>query len=256
MDGIFSVAGFIVGILVGMTGVGGGALMTPLLVLGFGVPALIAVGTDLLFAAITKTVGTISHGWQGSVQWPIVGLLALGSLPASIITLQYLSDIQQQTELMEAVIRSVLGFALLLTAFLLLFRQKLLECINTSFIEEHQTMRRTATVLAGGGLGFIVTISSIGAGALCIVILAVLYPKLKTTHIIGTDIAHAVPLTVIAGVGHFQLGNVDTSLLFYLLLGSIPGVILGSQLSERLPETVVRVTLASILFGVSLKLFY
>jgi len=254
MDGLYTIAGLIVGILVGMTGVGGGALMTPLLVLGFGVPALIAVGTDLLFASITKIVGTISHGWHGSVQWPIVGLLALGSIPVSFITLQYLSDFQTEAELLEKIIRGILSFVLLLTAFLLLFRQKLLEYINTSFIENHQSFRRIATVLAGGGLGFIVTISSIGAGALGIVILALLYPKLKTNCIIGTDIAHAVPLTAIAGIGHFQLGNVDTSLLFYLLLGSIPGVIIGSQLCARLPEKVVRYTLASILIGVGVKL--
>jgi len=254
MDWLFTIAGLAVGLLVGMTGVGGGALMTPLLVLGFNIPPIIAVGTDLLFAAATKTVGTLTHGWQGTVQWRLVALLALGSLPSTLITLNYLSELQTHVDELDSLIRFTLGVALLLTAILLILRNKLTEYIKSHPAKANTTLISVVTVLAGAALGVLVTISSIGAGAIGIVILSLLYPRLDTIKIIGTDIAHAVPLTFLAGFGHFFVGSVDLNLLFWLLLGSIPGVYIGSRLSQLLPEKAVRYVLASILFGVSLKL--
>ncbi len=254
MDWLYSFAGLAVGLLVGMTGVGGGALMTPLLVMGFNIPPIVAVGTDLLFAAATKTVGTMTHGWQGTVQWKIVGLLAAGSLPATLLTLNYLAELQQQTEALNDLINFTLGIALFLTASLLIIRERIVKYLQQHPRQQNPKTTALLTILSGVGLGILVTISSIGAGAIGIVILSVLYSRLSTVKIIGTDIAHAVPLTLIAGIGHFQLGSVDTNLLTWLLLGSIPGVYIGSRLSQKLPEKTVRVVLASILFGVSIKL--
>lgn len=254
MDWLFSIAGLVVGLLVGMTGVGGGAMMTPLLILGFNISPLIAVGTDLLFAAATKTVGTIAHGWQGSIQWRLVALLSAGSLPATFATLHFLAELQSHVQQLESVIRFTLAIALFLTAFLLLFKNKLTASIKTYPAKSNPYLIAVLTVIAGVVLGVLVTISSIGAGAIGIVVLSLLYPKMETTKIIGTDIAHAVPLTLLAGIGHFQLGSVDFGLLFWLLLGSIPGVYFGSRMSQLLPEKVVRFVLASILFGVSLNL--
>lgn len=254
MDWLYSFAGLAVGLLVGMTGVGGGALMTPLLVMGFNIPPVVAVGTDLLFAAATKTVGTMTHGWQGTVQWKIVGLLAAGSLPATLLTLNYLAELQQQTEALNDLINFTLGIALFLTASLLIIRERFVKYLQQHPRKQNPKTTALLTILSGVCLGILVTISSIGAGAIGIVILSVLYSRLDTVKIIGTDIAHAVPLTLIAGIGHFQLGSVDTNLLTWLLLGSIPGVYMGSRLSQKLPEKTVRVVLASILFGVSIKL--
>ena len=264
MDWLFPLAGLMVGILVGMTGVGGGALMTPLLILGFNVPPIIAIGTDLLFAAATKTVGTITHGWQGTVQWRMVALLALGSLPATLLTLQYLAALQTNIETMDSIVRSTLGVVLFLTAVLLICRQRLISLVNSCITRRDSNRQNNnsqdsniialLTVLAGVVLGFIVTLTSVGAGAIGIVILSLLYPRLETAKIVGTDIAHAVPLTLVAGIGHFQLGSVDTQLLLWLLLGSIPGVYIGSRMSRLMPEKYLRVVLASILFGVSYQL--
>lgn len=254
MDILYSIAGLAVGILVGMTGVGGGALMTPLLVLGFNISPLVAVGTDLLFAAVTKSVGTVAHGWQGTVQWQIVGLMAAGSVPSTFVTINFLSDLQAQGEVADLVIKNTLAIALLITAMLLLFKNNLTKYFKSHPTDQSQFMRSALTVLAGVGLGVLVTISSIGSGALGIVILTLLYPRLDTVKIVGTDIAHAVPLTAIAGIGHFHLGSVDLDLLFWMLLGSIPGVYIGSRMSKKLPEHVIRYVLAFLLFGVSIKL--
>lgn len=254
MDSLFVIAGLVVGLLVGMTGVGGGALMTPLLVLGFNISPLIAVGTDLLFAAVTKSIGTATHGWQGTVQWNIVGLMATGSIPATIVTLNFLSDIQAQGELADLIIKNTLAIALLITATLLIFKNWLTKYFRTHPSEQSTFLKTALTVFAGGCLGVLVTISSIGSGALGIVILTLLYPRMNTVRIVGTDIAHAVPLTAIAGIGHFHLGSVDLSLLFWLLLGSIPGVYIGSRLGKRIPEEIIRYILAALLFGVSIKL--
>ncbi len=254
MESLYVLSGLAVGLLVGMTGVGGGALMTPLLVLGFNISPLVAVGTDLLFAAVTKSIGTVTHGWQGTVQWNIVGLMALGSIPSTFITINFLSDLQAQGEVADLIIKNTLASALLLTATLLIFKNNLTKYFRSHPTEQSTMMQSGFTILAGVGLGVLVTISSIGSGALGIVILTLLYPHKETVKIVGTDIAHAVPLTAIAGAGHYHLGSVDLDLLFWLLLGSIPGVYIGSRLGKKLPEKFIRYILATLLFSVSIKL--
>ncbi len=258
-DWIYPVSGFVVGLIVGLTGVGGGSLMTPLLVLAFGVAPATAVGTDLLYAAITKAGGSVAHARHGTVQWRVVVLLALGSVPAAIATTLVLQQIGTSSDMLRQLLTSTLGVALLLTAGAILFRRKLQE------IAQRQTRKRagwrerhlnSVTIAVGLVLGVLVTISSVGAGAIGTVALVFLYPKWQTRQIVGTDIAHAVPLTLVAGLGHAAIGTVDYFLLASLLLGSLPGIWIGSQLSARLPERYVRTALATILLVVGGKFVY
>lgn len=240
----YILSGFGVGFLVGMTGVGGGSLMTPLLVLAMGVAPAVAVGTDLLFAGISKTVGAFVHSRSGLVHWRVVGWLALGSLPSSFVTLHLLADFVPQAAL-DRLITHMLGFALILTAAALLvldrFRARRPVEITPG------TRRLAWTVTAGAALGALVTISSVGAGALGVVVLMALHSRLRTAEVVATDIAHAVPLTLFAGVGHATFGTVDFALLGALLIGSLPGIYLGSRLASRAPERVLRSTLAVLL---------
>jgi uncharacterized membrane protein YfcA len=241
---IFS--GFAVGAIVGITGVGGGALMTPLLVLLFGVAPATAVGTDLLYAAITKSGGTLVHARRGHVDWRIVGRLAAGSLPAAVLVLLLVSVlVPGGLGAAHATIRFFLGVALLLTAAALLFRRRLLAW--TASRRAPAADRAWPTVLAGAVLGSLVALSSVGAGALGVTALLFLYPGLAAIRIVGADLAHAVPLTLAAGLGHWWLGNIDWSLLATLLVGSLPGVWLGSHLAPRIPERVLRPALAGML---------
>jgi uncharacterized membrane protein YfcA len=261
----YTLSGFAVGLLVGITGVGGGSLMTPLLVFLFGFKPAVAVGTDLLFAAITKTGGVwVHHGKHGSVDWKIVGWLSLGSLPfaaATLLVLRYLSSIGRET---SGAITFTLGVALLLTAVSLLVRSVLLKKAAEigTVDDEHssggntgrfQHLQIPATVLIGAVLGILVTLSSVGAGALGTVALIFLYPKMSTLKIVGTDLAHAIPLTAVAGLGHLGLGNVNLILLGSLLIGSLPGIWVGSHLSAKIPEKFLRPVLAVILMLVGLK---
>ena len=250
-----SVSGFAVGLLVGMTGVGGGSLMTPLLVLAFGVRPVTAVGTDLLYAAITKSGGSWVHHRHGNIDWGITGLLAAGSVPAAALTLLWLARIGVDGHGASGLISTALGFALLLTAASLIFRQRLLALARRR-AREAGPARRTAllTVLVGALVGALVSISSVGAGALGVTALSFLYPQLATRRIVGSDIAHAVPLTLVAGLGHWWLGSVDVPLLLNLLLGSLPGIALGSHLATRVPERGLRTLLAGVLLLVSGKL--
>ncbi len=252
---LYSISGFIVGALVGFTGVGGGSLMTPLLVLVFGVAPTTAVGTDLLYAAITKTNGTLVHSLNRSVDWRITGRLAAGSVPATIATLFMLSWLGKSgAHAANGLITSVLGFALLLTAAVLLFRKIVLQYIAkfTDELPERQTA--LLTVVLGAFLGVLVSISSVGAGAIGVTILLALYPRMLTVRLVGSDIAHAVPLTFIAGIGHWMLGSVDWNLLTSLLIGSLPGIALGSYLAARVPDRFLRPVLASTLAAVGAKL--
>ena len=249
-------SGFAVGALVGITGVGGGALMTPLLVLLFGVAPATAVGTDLLYAAITKSGGSVVHARKGSVDWRIVGLLAAGSVPASALTLALVAHFAPNglggaTKLISA----ALGVALLLTAASLIFRRHL-QAFALKHIPVVPNPRRTAilTVVTGLFLGALVSISSVGAGALGVTALFFLYPKLPAIRIVGSDLAHAVPLTLVAGLGHWWFGSVDWSLLGALLVGSLPGIYLGSHLAARVPDRILRPTLAGMLILVGSKL--
>jgi uncharacterized membrane protein YfcA len=252
---IFS--GLLVGFLVGITGVGGGSLMTPLLVFLFGFKAVVAVGTDLLFAAITKSGGVlVHHGNHKSVEWPIVRRLASGSLPASIATLYVLNHFAKVGKDITQTITFTLGVALILTALALIYRSRLQKKGASELREIHgrfQRIQGPATVLTGIVLGVLVTMSSVGAGALGTVALLFLYPKLPTLKVVGTDLAHAIPLTAVAGFGHWQLGNVDFGLLGSLLVGSLPGIWVGSHISAKIPERYLRPILAAILMLVGFK---
>ena len=248
MDWLYTLSGFVVGAIVGLTGVGGGSLMTPLLVLVFGVHPATAVGTDLLYAAITKAGGTSVHARKGHVDWRITGLLACGSIPAALLTIWALSYLPKQSETVTQVISFSLGIALLLTAAAIVFRQKLQRyALSHAEDSAHTRFQAPITLAVGVLLGILVTVSSVGAGALGVAVLFFLYPKLPAIRIVGSDLAHAVPLTLVAGLGHWAIGSVDWSLLASLLLGSLPGIWLGSHASARVPERFLRPLLASML---------
>ncbi len=264
MDLMYSISGFVVGLLVGITGVGGGSLMTPLLVFMFGFQPAVAVGTDLLYAAITKTGGVfVHHGTHQSVEWRIVGWLAIGSLPMAIATLMMIRYYMSIGTEITGVITYSLGIALVLTSSALLVRAVLLR--NKAAVVDDRSLNcrscarfsppwdLPATILTGAVLGVLVTLSSVGAGALGTVALLFLYPKLSTLRIVGTDLAHAIPLTAIAGIGHWALGNVNFVLLGSLLIGSLPGIWVGSHLSAKIPEKYLRPFLAVILMIIGLK---
>lgn len=253
---LYAASGLAVGVLVGLTGVGGGSLMTPLLVLLFGLHPTTAVGTDLLYAAATKTAGTAVHGLSGTVDWRIVGWLGLGSVPASISTLAVLAHFDAARGATNHVITFVLGMALIATAIAILFRRIILELVGRR--GSLRDTRRTAafTVLLGAILGVLVSVSSVGAGAIGVTVLLILYPSLPASKLVGSDIAHAVPLTLIAGFGHWLMGSVNFDLLFSLLAGSIPGIIVGSLISARVSDRVLRPILASTLAIVGGKLLF
>jgi len=250
MDFIHPLAGFLVGLVVGFTGVGGGALMTPLLVFAFGVAPSTAVGTDLLFASLTKAVGVGVHGARGSIDWVVLKRLSLGSLPAAALTLVLLYQHPESKDL-SALIMPALGVALVLTSLAMLLKaplHRLGRHFRTSSPERFKGMQPALTVAAGALLGCLVTLTSVGAGALGVVMLVYLYPfRLTAPKLVGTDIAHAVPLALVAGLGHLGLGNVDFALLGSLLVGSIPGIILGSRLTAKANHTYVRGAVAVML---------
>lgn len=255
MDIFHILAGFVVGLLVGLTGVGGGSLMTPILLMFFHQPAAVAVGTDLLYAAITKSAGIIAHGKLGNIDWRIVRLLAYGSVPASIITTTLLANIDISSESAVQTIQFWLGIALMLTALSVIFRNQLASFSKSGHWVKPQ-YAAMLTVLLGIILGFLVTLTSVGAGALGVTALLILYPKVPITKIVGTDVAHAVPLTLVAGLGHVSLGTVDYTLLGTLLIGSIPGIWVGSHLSAKVAEHWIRLLLALILVYVGQKLAF
>lgn len=253
---IFS--GLMVGILVGITGVGGGSLMTPLLVFLFNFSPAVAVGTDLLFAATTKAGGVwVHHGTHGSVDWKITRQLAYGSLPAAVVTIMVLRHLDQQSKDISGVITYSLGIALILTAIAVLIRSYLLR--HAPPLKEESSEGRfgkwqpAVTVMVGITLGALVTLSSVGAGALGTVALFFLYPRLPAIKVVGTDLAHAIPLTALAGTGHWALGNVNFTLLATLLIGSLPGIWIGSHLSARIPDKILRPALAVLLMLIGFK---
>lgn len=260
MDFGYTIAGLVVGFIVGMTGVGGGSLMTPILVLGFGVQPAIAVGTDLLYAAITKSGGIFVHNRKGTIDWRVVGLLAAGSMPASIFAIFLLKHLEQSGVNYDSLITGSLSVALILTSMVLLFKNRLLSIGRNERLARlralHQKLQTPATVVAGLVLGVLVTLSSVGAGALGAAILFFLYPRMTAIRIVGTDIAHAVPLTLIAGLGHAHLGTIDYMMLAALLLGSLPGIYLGSHLATRLPDHVIRPALAGMLLLIGVRMAF
>ena len=254
IDPLYAIAGFSVGMLVGMTGVGGGSLMTPLLILLFGIHPATAVGTDLLYAAATKTGGTLIHGITRGVDWRIVARLASGSLPATIVTLYLLSLMDLNAAAARDLITIVLSGALAVTAAVLFLRNRIISGYRIHLAGLGSRKTTAATVLTGALVGVLVSISSVGAGAIGTVALLILYPKLPVIRIVGTDIAHAVALTLVAGMGHWMIGTVDWPVVGSLLAGSLPGVFLGSFMAARLPESALRLLLAGTLLLVAGKL--
>lgn len=250
---LYALSGLLVGFIVGLTGVGGGSLMTPLLILFFGIHPVTAVGTDLLYASVTKSAGTLVHGFNKSVDWRIVGLLALGSVPAAAVTLWVLAVTGTDTSGTAHLFAIVLGAMLLLTATSLIFRQQL-----ARFAGAHRELppvpQAMLTTLFGAAIGVLVSISSVGAGAIGVTVLMLLYPKLSVHRIVGSDIAHAVPLTLVAGAGHWIIGNVDWHMLLSLLAGSVPGILIASRVAPRINERIIRLVLAAVLIAVGLKL--
>jgi uncharacterized protein len=245
MDWAFALSGLVVGFIVGMTGVGAGALMTPLLILVFGVSPAIAVGTDLLYASITKGAGAWVHFRRGNVNWSVVGWLAAGSLPAAMLTMIGVRALGVDSSHFSKLITTVLGITIIVTAIALLFKGRL----NAGRVQSAHAGRHAipATVITGAIIGTLVTLTSVGAGALGMVALFALYPRLPAVKLVGSDIAHAVPLTLVAGLGHAALGTVNYPLLFSLLVGSLPGIYIGSHMSGRVPDAILRFVLAGVL---------
>jgi uncharacterized protein len=251
---LYSGTGFAVGLLVGLTGVGGGALMTPLLILLFSIHRATAVGTDLLYAAATKTAGSVVHGFNRTIDWRVVGLLAVGSVPMTVITVAVLGRIGINSSEARNLITVVLTIALFVTAATLIFREKIVAHYAAQLGTMQPKRIATLTVFVGAILGVLVSITSVGAGAIGVTALVLLYPKLPTARIVGSDIAHAVPLTLAAGIGHSFLGSINFDVLISLLVGSIPGILIGSYAAVRIPEMALRLVPAGTLIVVATKL--
>jgi uncharacterized protein len=258
IDGLTALAGLIVGTIVGITGVGGGALMTPILVLLFGIAPQTAVGTDLLYASITKMFGVAVHQNHGTVDWGVVRRLAYGSLPAAAATLVWM-HFNEAHQVKSGFIITSVAVALVITALGMLLKDwlhRVGRSLRVTDASHFKHVQPVLTVLAGILLGVLVTLTSIGAGALGTVMLVYLYPiRLNASKLVGTDLAHAIPLALIAGLGHLSLGNVNYSLLLNLLIGSIPGVLIGSVISTRAPLTFIRYAIALVLGAVAIKMF-
>ncbi|WP_296491454.1 sulfite exporter TauE/SafE family protein [Rhodoferax sp.] len=252
-------AGFFVGIVVGLTGVGGGSLMTPILIFVFGVKPYMAVGTDLLFAAFTKMGGTVKMARSGLVPWRVVLHLSAGSVPAALVTLWMLKTMGPADAVVQQLMTSTLGVALLLTAAATLYKAVRGKTVPLRIAPGQETMATTPRhwslpLLLGGLIGTLVTLTSVGAGAIGVTALLLLYPMLPLPRIVAADIAYAVPLTLVAGAGHASLGSVDWSMLSLLLAGSLPGIWLGSHFMTRVPERAIRSLLSVLLAYAGTKL--
>jgi uncharacterized protein len=256
IEPLYVLSGFVVGALVGMTGVGGGSLMTPLLILLFGIHPATAVGTDLFYAAATKSAGTMVHGFNRTIDWRMVARLAAGSVPMSALTILVLAHMGMRNEAASAAITTSLGAALFLTALALFFRSRLLARYGARMRRIDERKRVILTVATGAVLGLLVSISSVGAGAIGVTALILLHPDMPSARIVGSDIAHAVPLTLAAGLGHWWLGSIDWGLLGSLLVGSVPGIFLGSQAASRVPDAVLRPLIAATLLAVGSRLLF
>jgi uncharacterized membrane protein YfcA len=258
-DFAFIFAGFAVGLIVGLTGVGGGSLMTPLLIFGFGIKPHLAIGTDLLFAAFTKLGGTVSLARQRIVPWRLVGALSMGSIPAALVTLYVLHNLGPANPAVQQAMTLTLGIALLLTALATLYKaiqgKKIPRLIDGAQLDEATKPRHwSLPILFGCVIGTLVTLTSVGAGAIGVTALILLYPMLPLPRIVAADIAYAVPLTLVAGFGHASLGSVDWVLLGKLLMGSLPGIWIGSQLVNKTPDRIIRSLLSLLLAYAGVKL--
>jgi uncharacterized protein len=258
----FILSGFVVGLIVGLTGVGGGSLMTPLLIFGFGIKPAMAVGTDLLFAAGTKFGGMLNFARQRIIPWRLVLSLSLGSVPASLLTLWVLHDLGASNPVVQKAITFTLGIALMLTAAATLYKAirgpRRIEALDEASLERpaDQTKHPLLPILFGAVIGVLVTLTSVGAGAIGVTVLMLLYPQLPLYRIVAADIAYAVPLTLVAGLGHATLGTVDWQLLGLLLIGSVPGIWLGSHWVSRVPERFIRSALSVLLAWAGSKLVF
>jgi uncharacterized membrane protein YfcA len=230
--------------------------MTPIVILVFDIHPVTAVGTDLLYASVTKASGTVVHAYNRTVDWAVVGWLAAGSIPLTALTLLVLYELDIHGDATQNLITKILGFALFLTAISLIFRKQIAEIYSDRVGTISPRLARNLTILTGAMLGVLVSISSIGAGAIGVTALILLYPKMPTLRIVGSGIAHSVPLTLIAGLGHWALGSIDWQLLESLLVGSIPGIIIGSIVSSRIPEIAVRVALTATLILICAKFWF
>jgi uncharacterized membrane protein YfcA len=240
-------AGFLVGSLVGATGVGGGSLMTPMLIVLFGVPPATAVGTDLLFAAITKTGGSFAHGFNGTIEWRVVRRLATGSIPATLLSLVALHSLHMPPGGARHLIMVVVSIALLLTAVVLIASETIISAYAQRLGSFRDGVITKMTISVGAVLGVLVTFSSVSAGSIGAMALVLLYPRMPAVRIVGSDIAHAVPLTLIAGLGRGAMESVHLVMLLSLLAGSLPGILIGSWISTRIPEFFLRYILAGVL---------
>lgn len=251
-------AGALTGLVVGLTGVGGGALMTPILLLGFGVAPVTAIGTDLWFAALTKSVAVPAHQGRGLIDWEIAKRLWMGSLPAALVMVGLLKVGIIGAHHPRFLTLAISG-AVILTALGLMFRGKFAQRdLATADPGDSLGHRGRMALTLGSGvvLGFLVTLTSIGAGALGAIFLAYLYPtRLTPARLVATDLVHAIPLALFAGLGHLMVGKVDMRLLTLLLCGSIPGVLVGAKLVHHLPQAVLRWTMAAVLLVVGIKLW-
>jgi len=256
MELAYSFAGLVVGFIVGLTGIGGGALMTPILIVVFGIPPITAVSTDLLYAAVTKCGGMISYAKKKLVEWRVVLLMLAGSIPGSILTLSYLKGLGG-LEQIEHLMNLTLGVSLVLTSIAVFLRntirERAMKWQHLAFATQARKWRPYITVIMGLILGGLVTLSSVGAGALGTALLILLYPRMTMQTIVGTDLVHAVVLTAVAGAGHYQMGSVDVTLLIYLLAGSLPGVFVGSHIGTRLSPKVMQPIMGSVLLAIGLR---
>ena len=258
-DLMFIFAGFFVGLVVGLTGVGGGSLMTPILIFFFDVKPYLAVGTDLLFAAFTKLGGTVKLARARIVNWRVVLHLSAGSIPAALITLYVLHTVGPASAQAQGMMTTTLGLALLLTAAATLYKAVRGKVYPTSVASGQELRAATPRhwslpLLFGAVIGTMVTLTSVGAGAIGVTVLMILYPLLPLPRIVAADIAYAVPLTLVAGLGHASMGSVDWPLLTKLLMGSIPGIWVGSHLMTRVPERAIRSLLSVLLAYAGAKL--
>ena len=255
MDWTYSFCGFVVGALIGLTGMGGGSLMTALLILVFGIHPMSAVGTDLLYAAITKSAGTAVHSKLGQIDWRIVRLLATGSVPTTVLAIYGLSLAPRQSAVLDTLIATTIGVALIFGAVSILFREQLRGYARQRIGQGEESWQiQRLTIALGALLGVLVSVSSVGAGALGVVFLIMLYPSLPAARIVGSDIAHAVPLTLLAGLGHWLIGSVDWHIVLMLLTGSLPGIWAGSRMSAHVPERFLLPLLASVLLVIGSRL--
>lgn len=259
MEWGFTLAGLLVGIIIGLTGIGGGSLMTPIALLFFGVAPGVAIGTNLWFATATKVIGSLQVHVLGAVDWQVVRRLWLGSLPACAIVILFLRDTSSALH-NDKTLMFALGVALLLAALAMLLKNFLHRFGTSQRLQTPTAFKRiqpVLTVLAGAFIGVFVTLTSVGAGTLCAAMLIYLYPlRMQPNTLVGTDIVHAVPLTLLAGFGHFTLGHTDFGMLGYQLLGSIPGILLGARLAHRLPDSLVRTGISVMLALVALKFVF